>query len=1349
MAAEGSNSLAASFAVPLQQEPHCQSFIAFAHEQLRHFGWSPYSRTVEEDDHTTGGLWEVALCEAVAPSFVLLPFQKHCLAWLSERIGWESPAQSREAYGHWLGSACPIAERVGRYAINKTAQVAAFSASDTRGRASAVYASPTRTAIQRAHLAQTFRDLTLARDTAAVLAPDSLGRQACTGEASVPLYFLGIPTGFGKTVLGSAYTALKAHYRRGLQRQQDASRGGGEATRGPLDQARVSVRQTELVIPGYALPPPGPVRDVWLQTRPRRGTLDTTVIHTASVRDALLAGADADTDAERRVGQFLTHHPPRSIDDLVTPRCLRGGVLVVVPAGAVLAEWQTAFDRFFPRLTVEVLTEEVLASPTEARVAKVLAADAVLVTKRLCQRYQPRRVAFHASFLHRLAWLPAPSNSPEHGGFLVRLDTGVWRHNQGEFSIFLAVADGLFPDAALSSGAQTAVHTAVARLNRAGPLEVRCSPASYTVLRAEIHGASSSGPLKVVVRCAGSVRTVHNRAVDQLRNAVCTLLGVYAAGSHRPPPETRSRPNGVVDAENLRPATTSLETVGSALASPAGFFGATAWSGIVVDEAHQWSPERLALLRDTVRADEVLLLSASLPPRKLAAVGPLPPFVASIYDDVSVWLSGSPWRLRRQARASFKHFIYHLDKNTVYADSGRPLLQLAAPTRQTGGEGVDAMECTWSFVPAPDATSPARAFRRRLVDVLCCLLQTYDNDDDGDATPPPAPQTRPTAVPNGLTGRIHSLLRLYYTVELTNSVGVRYQRRLKELEETAAARARTLPRASQTRGSDDASLWRRAVRALSPISPDEAGQVVLRDVCPGRNWGDGTSACDDACTACAALRNHWRQFADATDVERVLGLKISLDDDLAPQVGWAPEDATVALRVTRGARANQALTQLQARLRRPYGLPSPLADNECVVVPAEPAVPNLAALPGVTWETAVNEYPNLRHADADAADLCCAVCTETDPVDLPGLVAPEENCRVVFPVLLPCGHIFCGGCLQLLVNRAPARSQYTCPLCRSTFNPLPAPPTPSASRSDEAGSRRVARLVGMPGAVDDWFQRLVRHRHQTSSPAATAPVVGGAAAAASAESTDRAPPPAPADAAADDGLCRAAVEDIRACMSAAEGDHAAARREEQPLARPRLIRACTTTPAASCPKQSPKVAAVVRLVAEEVAPTERALVFVSDAPGVTAVTKALRRAFSEDSCRAFALSATTRCALRGEVVRAFNACEGRAVLVTQYSVAAVGLNLQRANHVILPQPCVGAALQQQAVGRIWRLGQTRRMRTHVVATVGSLDHVALRRYARTGFRRDLPLLSEETFGLSLAHALRHELPTQFRRASAS
>ncbi|MFI9589515.1 DEAD/DEAH box helicase [Nonomuraea sp. NPDC052265] len=81
---------------------------------------------------------------------------------------------------------------------------------------------------------------------------------------------------------------------------------------------------------------------------------------------------------------------------------------------------------------------------------------------------------------------------------------------------------------------------------------------------------------------------------------------------------------------------------------------------------------------------------------------------------------------------------------------------------------------------------------------------------------------------------------------------------------------------------------------------------------------------------------------------------------------------------------------------------------------------------------------------------------------------------------------------------------------------------------------------------------------------------------------------------------------------------------------------------------------------------------------------------------------------RQEVVDAFTAARGHAVLLAQIQSGGVGLNLQAASVVIICEPQVKPTLESQAVARAHRMGQVRRVQVHRLVTPGSMDERLLR-----------------------------------------
>jgi superfamily II DNA or RNA helicase len=78
-------------------------------------------------------------------------------------------------------------------------------------------------------------------------------------------------------------------------------------------------------------------------------------------------------------------------------------------------------------------------------------------------------------------------------------------------------------------------------------------------------------------------------------------------------------------------------------------------------------------------------------------------------------------------------------------------------------------------------------------------------------------------------------------------------------------------------------------------------------------------------------------------------------------------------------------------------------------------------------------------------------------------------------------------------------------------------------------------------------------------------------------------------------------------------------------------------------------------------------------------------------------------ARRQEMVDAFSAAKGHAVLVSQIQAGGVGLNMQAASVVILCEPQVKPTLETQAIARAHRMGQIRRVQVHRLLATDSVD----------------------------------------------
>lgn len=87
----------------------------------------------------------------------------------------------------------------------------------------------------------------------------------------------------------------------------------------------------------------------------------------------------------------------------------------------------------------------------------------------------------------------------------------------------------------------------------------------------------------------------------------------------------------------------------------------------------------------------------------------------------------------------------------------------------------------------------------------------------------------------------------------------------------------------------------------------------------------------------------------------------------------------------------------------------------------------------------------------------------------------------------------------------------------------------------------------------------------------------------------------------------------------------------------------------------------------------------------------------------FLLTGRVPPAARQQLVDRFSATDGHAVLVCQIAVGGVGLNVTAASVVVLTEPQLTPAAEEQAVARCHRMGQTRRVRVHRLLAKDTVD----------------------------------------------
>ncbi len=110
------------------------------------------------------------------------------------------------------------------------------------------------------------------------------------------------------------------------------------------------------------------------------------------------------------------------------------------------------------------------------------------------------------------------------------------------------------------------------------------------------------------------------------------------------------------------------------------------------------------------------------------------------------------------------------------------------------------------------------------------------------------------------------------------------------------------------------------------------------------------------------------------------------------------------------------------------------------------------------------------------------------------------------------------------------------------------------------------------------------------------------------------------------------------------------------------------------------------------------------------VLETVRRALGEEVFGP--LSGSLPAARRQELIDAFTAADGHAVLLSQIQAGGIGLNMQAASVVILCEPQIKPTMEHQAVARAHRMGQIRTVQVHRLLVADSVDERMLDILAR-------------------------------------
>jgi len=136
-----------------------------------------------------------------------------------------------------------------------------------------------------------------------------------------------------------------------------------------------------------------------------------------------------------------------------------------------------------------------------------------------------------------------------------------------------------------------------------------------------------------------------------------------------------------------------------------------------------------------------------------------------------------------------------------------------------------------------------------------------------------------------------------------------------------------------------------------------------------------------------------------------------------------------------------------------------------------------------------------------------------------------------------------------------------------------------------------------------------------------------------------------------------------------------------------------------------KTEALINLVQEERKkdPTAKFVVFTQFLPSFDAILMHLRRAGIPTRFLTGSMTSTKR----DKVIREFSNDPTIPVFLLSVHSGAVGITLNAANHIVVMEPCYTRAHEEQAINRVYRLGQTRPVHIHYMIAEQTVDEAIL------------------------------------------
>ena len=911
-----------------------------------------------------------ALNEFVNPGLRLLPHQVTCMQWLGDKVGWKSSKQLLDSYGKWAETILPtsdVSARLfpdnitdGSFTLSHEIQEHADVESAFKVRLSCVphgyfgkdgrmpklaFGTPT----MYEYVGRFIRDYTPGRVTsfaAGTLSNEGDKEASKTEEAAsddsdsdedqdhrrqdtengglfdtefcIPVYLCSIPTGLGKTMIGLSYACLKAFLRNQQLSEKKMNTGTFHTGTSPVYEEDFILPQAMLSVPGKD----AMTEETW-QSYFTKSSTDFSDI-------------------------FKTHPESRPWTDC----CLRGGVMVVAPAGGIQSTWEVTLKQWFPKLRLSKFHKE--TPKTMAELRSILRADVVLTDKAtFTSLLQPNSVSSSATDLR---WIRLPEEylssafpKVKNVGVTVR---GSHRYLQPK-TVQVTVAVHRLYEKFITKEQLEHILRENARLNNLELVEEN-KEGDGNILTLQIKD--------------------ENRELDA--SFVLQKLGL--------------REQGEIDTRRLD----------EQLAFSGSLLHAVSWSGIVVDEAHKWSEEKLRLLK-SLRADDIILLTASMTMLKFSAVWPVSSTLLGLaerlrdHGDIDNHING-------KSVVSSYH-IFHLEKDQTYNDTQRtffdaPVLSQNKPSRKSASvpkqvssaqyssdstERVQGckIRCTWTIVPLENNDS-LQGFYKKVTQFLANLAaeeQTAETNKKWD--------------PRGHSGK---LLRLMYTAIITGTVNQQSTKYVDDLLKPSIPKADSIGYKGNPAGAFS-TLWNALDINASTISEASAnnGVVSRESLVVYPHWNSNTDSpmakpSQGVCLECKKIMQKTLTNIESENVGEALQSSCLTFNRETFQF----ERVTVP--DTNNALTDEELRELNSFKPTKMGLFSGMCGDNELVLPLNQNKSVASIYREMSWDEATQKHEWLQKQKPE--HLVCILCSDTTPAEIDDIVTNEDDAWIIQPL---------------------------------------------------------------------------------------------------------------------------------------------------------------------------------------------------------------------------------------------------------------------------------------------------------------------------------------------------------------